>query len=398
MEGSFANFRHKLPHSIEVGVAGFRRFSSPNVIYWERLVRLMIALICFAGATHGQSWLLFPAAVFLLSGYTGHCPMYKLAGINEQKSIVEYYRSVLPDYNPQPVLVFNAAGKKIYANEPGEALMPGKAKLNDFCFNSNSGVWFDSEPEWSKMRRFETQGKIYSLNIRKINSIECYVIFGSEITDLVAADQEIIQTQKDIVYAMGAIGESRSQETGNHVIRVAEYSRLLAELAGLPDEEAELLRMASPMHDIGKVAIPDAILNKPGKLTEDEFHTMKTHAALGYEMLRYSDRPILKAAATVAHEHHERWDGSGYPRQISGENIHIYGRITALADVFDALGSDRVYKKAWPLNKILALVVEERGKHFEPKLVDLFLENLQLFLEIRDRYQDPLPEKYAEAS
>ena len=115
---------------------------------------------------------------------------------------------------------------------------------------------------------------------------------------------------------------------------------------------------------------------------------MQTHAMLGYGMLKSSNKPILKAAATVAHEHHEKWDGSGYPRGISGENIHIYGRITAIADVFDALGSERVYKKAWLLDDILELFNQESGKHFDPKLVTLFMENLDIFVEIRDKYND----------
>lgn len=115
---------------------------------------------------------------------------------------------------------------------------------------------------------------------------------------------------------------------------------------------------------------------------------MDTHAQLGYDMLKHSSRPLLKMAATIAYEHHEKWDGTGYPNQLKGENISIYGRITALADVFDALGSDRVYKKAWELERILALFKEERGKHFDPQLIDIFLENLEQFLEIRDRFQN----------
>lgn len=180
----------------------------------------------------------------------------------------------------------------------------------------------------------------------------------------------------------------RSQETGNHVKRVAKYSKLLAELAGLSKEESKLLYMASPMHDIGKVAIPDAILNKPAKLSKEEFEIMKTHAKLGYEMLKHSTRPIIKAAAIVAHEHHEKFDGSGYPRGLRGEDIHIFGRITAVADVFDALGSERVYKKAWELERILELFEKERGKHFDPHLIDLFFKHLDQFLEIRDAYKD----------
>jgi len=200
--------------------------------------------------------------------------------------------------------------------------------------------------------------------------------------------KEIEDTQKEVVFTMGAIGEARSKETGNHVKRVAEYSKLLALTCGLGKEEAELLKQASPMHDIGKIAIPDAILNKPGSFTPQEREIMNTHAELGYAMIKNSDRAILKMASIVAYEHHEKWDGSGYPRGLEGNDIHIYGRITALADVFDALGSDRVYKKAWDDDRIFDFFKEQRGKHFDPTLVDMFFENLDKFLEIREKFKD----------
>jgi len=168
-------------------------------------------------------------------------------------------------------------------------------------------------------------------------------------------NKEIESTQKEVVFTMGAIGESLSKETGNHVKRVAQYTKLLALSYGLPEKEAEMLKQASPMHDIGKVAIPDSILNKPGRFDEHEREIMNTHARLGYDMLAHSERPLLKMASIVAHEHHEKWDGTGYPRGLKGDDIHIYGRITAIADVFDALGSDRVYKKAWSDEKIFNL-------------------------------------------
>ena len=206
--------------------------------------------------------------------------------------------------------------------------------------------------------------------------------------EIEALNQEIEETQKEVVFTMGAIGESRSKETGNHVKRVAEYSKLLALRYGLSKFESELLKQASPMHDIGKVAIADNILNKPGKFTNEEFEIMKNHAILGYEMINKSDRDLLKIAAIVAYEHHEKWDGSGYPRGISGKNIHIYGRITAIADVFDALGSDRVYKSAWSDEEIFKLFKDEKGKHFDPELVDIFFENLDDILKIRDKFKD----------
>lgn len=201
---------------------------------------------------------------------------------------------------------------------------------------------------------------------------------------------EIEETQKEIIFTMGEIGESRSKETGNHVKRVAEYSYILALGLGFDHEEAELLKMASPMHDIGKVAIPDEVLKKPGKLTDEEFDIMKSHTLIGYNLLKNSKRHILKTAATVAYEHHEKWNGRGYPRGLKGKEIHIYGRITAIADVFDALGSDRVYKKAWELDRILNLFKEERGEHFDPKVVDVFMAQLPKILKVREEYKDIL--------
>ena len=201
---------------------------------------------------------------------------------------------------------------------------------------------------------------------------------------------EIEETQKEVVFTMGSIGESRSKETGLHVKRVAEYSKLFALYYGFSEDEAEMLKQASPMHDIGKIAIPDAILNKPGRFNEEERAIMNTHAQLGYDMLKHSKRPLLKLAATLAYEHHEKWDGTGYPNGLKEEEIHISGRITAIADIFDALGSDRCYKKAWNDEKIFKLFHEERGKQFEPKLVDIFFDNLDEFLEIRDRLSDTI--------
>lgn len=200
--------------------------------------------------------------------------------------------------------------------------------------------------------------------------------------------KEIEDTQKEIIFKMGAIAEARSQETGAHVKRVAEYSKVLALAYGLSQDEASIIKLASPMHDIGKIGIADSILNKKGRLSEEEFTIMKTHAELGYEMLKNSHRTLLKAAAIIAYEHHEKYDGTGYPRELKGEEIHIYGRITAIADVFDALGSKRVYKEAWDEEAILDYFREERGLHFDPKLVDLLFENLPKIQEIKRSFKD----------
>jgi HD-GYP domain-containing protein (c-di-GMP phosphodiesterase class II) len=190
---------------------------------------------------------------------------------------------------------------------------------------------------------------------------------------------EIIDTQRELIHTLGEVVEVRSHETGTHIDRVADGAAKLASLAGLSPEESELLRLAAPMHDIGKIGIPDAILNKPGKFTEEEFALMQTHTTLGHQILSQSKRPILKTAALVAHQHHERWDGRGYPQGLAGEDIHVYGRIVSIVDVFDALTSDRCYRAGMQLAEALAIMTEGRGSQFDPDLLDLFLANLNCF-------------------
>jgi len=223
------------------------------------------------------------------------------------------------------------------------------------------------------------------LDIRLLNIFTENLIVTLENIQL---NETITESQKEMVYRLGEVVESRSNETGNHVKRMAHYSELLALLVGLDTTEAELIKTASPMHDIGKIAIPDAILTKPGKLTPEEWKIVKTHPERGYEILEHSSLIVMSISAIIALTHHERWDGSGYPKGLKGTDIHLYGRITAIADVFDALGSERCYKKAWPLDKIISLFKRETGKHFDPLLTELFLDNLDKFLVIRDKFVD----------
>ena len=206
--------------------------------------------------------------------------------------------------------------------------------------------------------------------------------------EAVLLQEEMDNTQKEIIFTLAETGEMRSKETGNHVKRVAEHSRILGLLAGLSDTEALLLKTASPLHDIGKIAIPDSILLKNGPLTDDERETMKSHTTLGYEMLKHSDRQIFKAAADIALHHHEKWDGTGYPSGISGTGISLYGRITAVADVFDALASPRVYKEPWDNERIIETFKKDSGSHFDPDLVTLFLDNFERFRAINERLRD----------
>ncbi len=206
--------------------------------------------------------------------------------------------------------------------------------------------------------------------------------------ELKGLNKEIESTLKETIFTLAAVGERKCEETGNHVRRVQYFSALLAELAELPPDQVELIKIASPLHDIGKVGIPERIIQKPGKLTDAEYEVVRTHATLGYEMLRHSSRDVMQAAATIAHEHHERYDGHGYPRGIEREAIHIFGRITAIADVFDALANDRFYKPAWSHEEIKRYFHEQRGQQFDPHLTDLFLGHYGAFVEILNRYRD----------
>lgn len=201
-------------------------------------------------------------------------------------------------------------------------------------------------------------------------------------------NKEIVDTQKELIITLGEVLENRSKEAVNHVRRVAEFSYLLAVKAGLGQEEAELIRIVAPMHDVGKVGIPDSILFKPDKLLTDEFDLIKLHTVIGFDILKNSDRKIMESAAIVAHQHHERWDGKGYPQGLKGDDIHIYGRIASLADVFDALTHKRIYKDAWEIDRVVSYIKEESGKHFDPGLVQIFLDNLEEFVSINSAHPD----------
>ncbi|WP_310178157.1 HD domain-containing phosphohydrolase [Duganella sp. 3397] len=206
--------------------------------------------------------------------------------------------------------------------------------------------------------------------------------------DNILLTQEITDTQAELILRLGDVVESRSHEAGNHVRRMAEVCHLLATAAGLPDDETAVLRHAAPMHDIGKIATPDSVLLKPGKLDPDEWEIMKQHPTVGLSILDGSQRPILKAAAVIAHQHHEKYDGSGYPQGLKGNDIHLYARIVAVADVFDALMHKRCYKDAWPVAQVVQHLRDVAGRHLDPHFVDLLVANIDAALAINERFPD----------
>jgi putative two-component system response regulator len=194
---------------------------------------------------------------------------------------------------------------------------------------------------------------------------------------------ELENNQKEMIFVLTEFMEVTSDETGKHIKRIADSSAALAKhYPSLNKEDVEILYHASPMHDIGKMAVPLEILNKPGRYTEEEFTIMKRHTTVAFELLAKSELKLVKAAAIIAHEHHEKWDGTGYPRGLRADQIHIYGRIVALVDVFDALTHKRQYKDAWSVDDTVNYIIANRESHFDPDLVDIFVAHLDEFVDI----------------
>lgn len=273
--------------------------------------------------------------------------------IGQPHSIIRH-----PDNNPE---VFADMWKKLSSKQSWQGLLQNRRKNGDSYYVQTLITPI-----------LDTEGEIAE-----------YFSIRHDLTEVFELQDELVQTQKEIIFKLSEVSESRSEEAGNHIKRVALYAKLLASLLKLDQKSIDEIYFASPMHDIGKIGIPDNILLKPGSLTIDEWKTMQTHSKIGHDIFKDSKSSILQASAIISHEHHEKFDGSGYPRGLQNEEIHIYARIVSLVDVFDALGTKRVYKDAWTMDKILTLIKEERGKHFDPQIVDIFLDNFDQFLKIK---------------
>jgi len=227
----------------------------------------------------------------------------------------------------------------------------------------------------------EIENYIVFKGVKEISDIdkELMNLFSTNISvafDNVYLNERIVSTQKEVIYRLGEVVESRSKETANHVRRVAEITYLLGRKFGLTEQEADMIRMAAPMHDVGKIGISETILNKPGPLTDEEFGNMKRHTDIGYEILKDSKLTLMDTASMIARHHHENWDGSGYPQGLVGDEIPLIARIVAMADVFDSLCHERVYKEAWPVEKAVEFIDSQSGKKFDPSLVKIFKESI----------------------
>ena len=229
-------------------------------------------------------------------------------------------------------------------------------------------------------------------NLLEIQMAHKYMLNQNEILEQRVRErtQAIHDTRLKVVRQLGRAAEYRDNETGLHIVRMSQIAVLLAKAVGVDDSQCELMLHAVPMHDIGKIGIPDHILLKPGKLDSDEFEIMKTHVQIGADILSGDDSDLMIMAHTIALTHHEKWNGQGYPNALKGENIPLIGRITALADVFDALTSERPYKKSWSIDDAVTYIKDQRGLHFDPVLVDLFIQNLEEVKIIKKEFEEPV--------
>ncbi len=227
--------------------------------------------------------------------------------------------------------------------------------------------------------------------LKSYRHFQVLTMMNEKLEDLVEMRTKELEDANDsLIHCLAKAGELRDDNTGQHIIRVGEYSRIIAQGLGLPKSIVTMIAKAAPLHDIGKIGIPDSILLKPGRLTDEERVQMNTHSMQGFSLLEANNSNVIDVARSIIATHHEKWDGSGYPNNLSGESIPVEGRIVAVADVFDALTTERPYKEAWSVEAAIELLQKESGKAFEPRLVEVFIENLPQVLDIKQKYSDTL--------
>jgi putative two-component system response regulator len=244
-----------------------------------------------------------------------------------------------------------------------------------------------------RRRRLELENRFHRENLEDIVRTRT-VALQQALDWLERSEKELRLSREETIQRLAIAAEFRDSSTARHIHRMSHYCELLARRCGLSSDRCDLIRTASPMHDIGKIGTPDHVLLKPGKFTQEEFGVIAQHAEIGYRILSGSDAELLKVAAVIAYTHHERFDGTGYPRGLKGDAIPIEGRIASIADAFDALTTQRVYKPAFEISHAIELMLKHRGEHFDPELLDIFFASTEELTRIRDQYADSaLPEK-----
>lgn len=299
------------------------------------------------------------------------------------------YLATFAETNPSPVIDVDESGQAIYVNQAAEDCFSGVRflGLNHSAFQHL--LTDRTSAGRQSVKEICSRGTNYMVVATRLN--HGWRIYATDVSETQILKTRLSNARLELVQRLSQASEWRDNETGAHIKRMSAYCRILAKALGMGDAYAEQIELAASMHDIGKIAIPDSILHKPGKLTPEEFEVMKQHAEAGGQLLEGADDDLMKMARDIAYFHHERWDGKGYPRGLAAEEIPLSARIAAVCDVFDALISERPYKKAWTVEDALKVIEEGRDSQFEGRLVDAFVANLDKVIACKDTYTDSLP-------
>lgn len=337
-----------------------------NVTLLQHLVRKLADCepVCFTDSVAGLAWCLENAPDLIVVDYM----MPELSGID----LTQKFRVRYPD---TPVLMVTANHETELRHQ---ALNMG---VTDFLNKPLDNTEFLARAK-NMLALHQSRKKLADKAAWLKEEIE------KATAEIAVQNREIAARERETIFCLAKAAEYRDPETGAHILRMAHYSKHIARYMGLSEEKLELLLEAAPMHDVGKVGTPDMILLKPGKLTEAEFSIMKQHAVIGYEILNTSNSHILKEAANIALNHHEKFDGTGYPSKKKGDDIPLFARIVAVADVFDALTSERPYKKAWSMEQASQFLRDNSGSHFDPTCVEAFFAEFDEVLEIKNKFLD----------
>lgn len=295
---------------------------------------------------------------------------------------MDLVRSLLSDQNHTAAIMVTGLDSSVLANA---ALDGGAFGYIVKPFESNE-VLIDVANALRR-RRLEMENRLHRENLEDV--VRTRTLALQQALDwLERTEKELRLSREETIQRLAIAAEFRDSATAQHIQRMSHYCEMLARKAGLSPERCDLIRTASPMHDIGKIGTPDHVLLKPGKFTPEEFGVIAQHAEIGYKILSGSEAELLKVAAVIAYTHHERFDGTGYPRKLQGEAIPIEGRIAAIADAFDALTTQRVYKPAFEVSHAIELMLKHRSEHFDPELLDVFIASTEELVRIHDQYAD----------
>ena len=299
------------------------------------------------------------------------------------ESGMDLIRHILTQYPSTAVLMITGLDSPVLANAAldmgafGYVIKPFEA--NEVLINVANAL---------RRRKLEIENAMHRENLEEVVRTRT-IALQQALEWLERSEKELRLSREETIQRLAIAAEYRDSSTAQHIQRMSHYCELLARRYGLSPERCDLIRTASPMHDIGKIGTPDHVLLKPGKFTPEEFKVITQHTEIGYRILAGSDSELLKVAALIAWTHHERFDGTGYPRGLKGETIPLEGRITAIADNFDALTTQRVYKPAYDFDHAKELMLKERGKHFDPELLDIFFDSMEEITRIYDQFADP---------